>query len=171
MCAKAHFLKSIISRIATRTGLCLALSDTRVQVLSRRCLHALKSCFLIIFALMFIFFSLLLLLPVIAFMTGVMDVYICISLFRENVNYELCQSKMSRNMKFPTMWYVRPAKPQISLCICAEIEISIPRITVWHHDACLTQIMDSFLFFFSIYGIFIFKKRLQEVPEYAGLRH
>ena len=171
MCAKVHFLKSIISRIATRTGLCLALSDTRVQVLSRLCLHVFKSCFLIIFALMFIFFSLLLLLPVIAFMTGVMDVYICISLFQEKVNYELCQSKMSRNMKFSTMWYVRPAKPQISLCICAEIEISVPRITVWHHDAYLTQIMDSF--FFCIYGIFIFKNRLQEVPEYeyAGLRH
>ena len=26
---------------------------------------------------------------------------------------------MSRNMKFPTMWYVRPAKPQISLRIGA----------------------------------------------------
>ena len=26
---------------------------------------------------------------------------------------------MSRGMGFPTMWYVRPAKPQISLRICA----------------------------------------------------
>ena len=25
---------------------------------------------------------------------------------------------MSQCMRFPTMWYVRPAKPQISLCIC-----------------------------------------------------
>ena len=27
--------------------------------------------------------------------------------------------KISQCMRFPTMWYVRPAKPQISLCICA----------------------------------------------------
>ena len=27
--------------------------------------------------------------------------------------------KMSRDMRFPTMWYVRPAKPQISLRIRA----------------------------------------------------
>ena len=26
---------------------------------------------------------------------------------------------MNRSMKFPTMWYVRPAKPKISLRICA----------------------------------------------------
>ena len=26
---------------------------------------------------------------------------------------------VSRNMRFPTMWYVWPAKPQISLRICA----------------------------------------------------
>ena len=26
---------------------------------------------------------------------------------------------MSRDMRFPTMWYVQPAKPQTSLCICA----------------------------------------------------
>ena len=25
------------------------------------------------------------------------------------------KTEMSRDMKFPTMWYVRPAKPQISL--------------------------------------------------------
>ena len=25
---------------------------------------------------------------------------------------------LSRDMRFPTMWYVRPAKPQISQCIC-----------------------------------------------------
>ena len=30
-----------------------------------------------------------------------------------------CQNHMSRSMGFPTMWYVRPAKPQISLRICA----------------------------------------------------
>ena len=27
---------------------------------------------------------------------------------------------MSRNMRFPTLWYVRPAKPQISLHIRAD---------------------------------------------------
>ena len=27
--------------------------------------------------------------------------------------------EMSQRMRFPTMWYVRPAKPQISLRICA----------------------------------------------------
>ena len=30
-----------------------------------------------------------------------------------------CDDKMSWDMRFPTMWYVRPAKPQISLRICA----------------------------------------------------
>ena len=29
------------------------------------------------------------------------------------------ENNMSRDMRFPTMWYVRPAKPQISLRICA----------------------------------------------------
>ena len=32
---------------------------------------------------------------------------------------ELQKVKMSRGMGFPTMWFVRPAKPQISLRICA----------------------------------------------------
>ena len=34
-----------------------------------------------------------------------------------NQNYNCCSSikHMSRDMRFPTMWYVRPAKPQISL--------------------------------------------------------
>ena len=30
-----------------------------------------------------------------------------------------CSSLMSRNMRFPTMLYVRPAKAQISLPMCA----------------------------------------------------
>ena len=29
------------------------------------------------------------------------------------------KSNMRHGMRFPTMWYVRPAKPQISLCIRA----------------------------------------------------
>ena len=31
----------------------------------------------------------------------------------------LFEINMSHDMRFPTMWYVRPAKPQISLCIRA----------------------------------------------------
>ena len=31
----------------------------------------------------------------------------------------LLKLKLSRDMRFPTMWYVRPAKPQISLGIQA----------------------------------------------------
>ena len=41
---------------------------------------------------------------------------------KEKVIVELIFStryKMSNGMGFPTMWYVRPAKPQISLRICA----------------------------------------------------
>ena len=34
-------------------------------------------------------------------------------------NKQLKQLKMSRSMRFPTMWYGRPAKPQISLRIWA----------------------------------------------------
>ena len=37
-----------------------------------------------------------------------------ISKFEEAQHYK---SKMSHDMRFPTMLYVRPAKPQISLCI------------------------------------------------------
>ena len=36
---------------------------------------------------------------------------------------------MSSNMRFPTMWYVRPAKPQISLRICAAW--SEPLLDAW----------------------------------------
>ena len=36
---------------------------------------------------------------------------------------------MSREMRFPTMWYVRPAKPQISLCIRAVW--SEPLLVAW----------------------------------------
>ena len=34
---------------------------------------------------------------------------------------------MSRGMRFPTMWYVRPAKPQISLSL--EHSISVKLLT------------------------------------------
>ena len=33
-------------------------------------------------------------------------------------------SDMSRDMRFPTMWYVRPAKAQTSLRICAVLSES-----------------------------------------------
>ena len=38
------------------------------------------------------------------------------NLVRENVALIL---HLSHNMRFPTMWHVQPAKPQISLRICA----------------------------------------------------
>ena len=31
------------------------------------------------------------------------------------------ETEMSRNVRFAKMWYVRPAKPQISLRICSEL--------------------------------------------------
>ena len=36
---------------------------------------------------------------------------------KQNEGPKLTGKHMSRDMRFPTMWYVRPAKPQISLCI------------------------------------------------------
>ena len=35
------------------------------------------------------------------------------------ISLDLKERHLSQCMRFPTMWYVRPAKPQISLCICA----------------------------------------------------
>ena len=43
--------------------------------------------------------------------------------------YQCCQNQKSRGMRFPTMWYVRPAKPQISLRICAVW--SEPLLVAW----------------------------------------
>ena len=37
----------------------------------------------------------------------------------EDAPDEMITFKMSQCMRFPTMWYVQPAKPQISLRICA----------------------------------------------------
>ena len=36
-----------------------------------------------------------------------------------NTNVTRAEGNMSHDMRFPTMWYVRPAKPQISLRIHA----------------------------------------------------
>ena len=39
----------------------------------------------------------------------------------EMISYVLCVSDMSQCIRFPTMWYVRPAKPQISLRITRSL--------------------------------------------------
>ena len=74
----------------------------------------------------------------------------------------------------------------IRICHVCEggIEISIQRITIWHHKACRVmtngdrkgQIFLShphtFFFLLTIkYCIFIIKKRFQKVSEYAVMRH
>ena len=44
---------------------------------------------------------------------------------------------LSRDMRFPTMWYLQPAKPHISLHICAVL--SEPLLVAWiFYDTCLT---------------------------------
>ena len=35
-------------------------------------------------------------------------------------------------MRFPKMWYVRPAKPQISLCLLLEYSMSVKLLTEYH---------------------------------------
>ena len=42
-----------------------------------------------------------------------------INLFDQASCWSLTEYEMSRDMRFPTMWYLRPAKPKISLRICA----------------------------------------------------
>ena len=39
--------------------------------------------------------------------------------FQDFSHFNTSDQQMSRNMIFPTMWYMRPAKPQISLRIRA----------------------------------------------------
>ena len=48
--------------------------------------------------------------------------------------YSLCLCQMSRDMRFPTMWYVRPAKAQTSLRICAVW--SEPLLVTWIFYDC-----------------------------------
>ena len=51
--------------------------------------------------------------------------------------------EMSRYMRFPTMWYVRPAKPQISLRIRSLIGAIASRLTtLWVLSYCLNIIME-----------------------------
>ena len=45
------------------------------------------------------------------------------------MHISLCQGHLSRDMRFPTMWYVRPAKPQTSLRIRAVW--SEPLLVYW----------------------------------------
>ena len=41
---------------------------------------------------------------------------------------------LSQCMRFPTMWYVRPAKPQISLCLSLEYSMTDKLLTEHHLD-------------------------------------
>ena len=41
---------------------------------------------------------------------------------------------MSRDMRFPTMWYVRPAKPQ-SLCLSLEYSMNVKLLTEHHLES------------------------------------
>ena len=61
---------------------------------------------------------------------------------------------MSRDMRFPTMWYVRPAKPQISLRIRAVW--SEPLLVAWIFYECWATEWTSF-------GVSKFKRRLQRL--------
>ena len=44
---------------------------------------------------------------------------IVVSAYKIYHNNHVYDKYLSQRMRFPTMWYVRPAKPQISLPICA----------------------------------------------------
>ena len=61
--------------------------------------------------------------------------------FRNMVKSKL-QHKLSRGMRFPTMWYVQPAKPQTSLCICAVW--SEPLLVAWIFYDCLASLWTPF---------------------------
>ena len=50
------------------------------------------------------------------------------------------QKQMGRDMKFPTMWYVRPAKPHRSLRICA----------VWSEPLLVAWIFYEFMYWLNI---------------------
>ena len=54
----------------------------------------------------------------------------------------IIKANMSRDMRFPSMWYVRPAKPQISLRIRAVW--SEPLLVAWIFWACLATDWTSF---------------------------
>ena len=71
---------------------------------------------------------------------------------------------LSRGMRFPTMWYIRPAKPQISLRICAvwSDPLLVARI---FYDCCAT---DWGLFGFSKLNTWV--KVFRTNPEFRILR-
>ena len=69
----------------------------------------------------------------------------------ENVNIH-----MSRGMRFPTMWFVRPAKPQISLRIRAVW--SEPLLVAWIFYDCLAT-------GWTLFGVSKLKRRLHRLAE------
>ena len=73
------------------------------------------------------------------------DQGLCISLIGKN---------MSCGMRFPTMWYVRPAKPQISLRILAVQ--SEPLLVAW-------IFYDYLAFDWKSFGVFMLKRRLHRL--------
>ena len=68
------------------------------------------------------------------------------------VSHRYQKQEMSNCMRFPTMWYVRSAKPQISLRICAVW--SEPLLVVWVFYDCLATDWTPF-------GVSKLKMRLQ----------
>ena len=67
---------------------------------------------------------------------------------------EITHDQFSRDMRFPTLWYVRPAKPQISLRIRAVW--SEPLLVVWILYDCLATDRTSF-------GVSKLKRRLHRL--------
>ena len=66
----------------------------------------------------------------------------------------LKEKYMSRDMRFPTMWYVRPAKPQIRLCI--HPVWSEPLLVAWIFCECSATEWTSF-------GVSKLKRRLHRL--------
>ena len=63
-------------------------------------------------------------------------------------------SQMSRDIRFPTMWYVRPAKTQISLrihAVCSE-----PLLVAWIFYACYAT-------YWTLFGVSKLKRRLHRL--------
>ena len=63
---------------------------------------------------------------------------------------------LSRDMRFPTMWYVRPAKAQTSLCICAVW--SEPLLVAWIFYDCYATCTDQ-----TAFGVSKLKRRLHRI--------
>ena len=63
-------------------------------------------------------------------------------LFQVGNKMLVLQNEMSHDMRFATMWYVRPAKPQISLRI--RVVWSEPLLVAWIFYECLATYWTSF---------------------------